>query len=192
MRNFHHGNPFLGNFNRGTKHAVKYLPLVAVDKGFIILTSIKVFMKKLLLSILISTPLIALSQGNDPTKTLPRADGFDRTLRTGSPYGGITVHQSTEIQMLSIRFRQENSNVKLKGYKVQIYFGDRGKATEVKNTFSSAYPEVPAEIDYLAPNFRVRVGNFRTNVEAEKFLRQIKGDYNSAYIVPDNISLPGL
>lgn len=121
---------------------------------------------------------------------MPRADSFDRTLRGNQ--AGIIIHQSPEIQLLSARFKQEHSNVKLRGFKVQIYFGERGRATDIKNEFALGYPEVPAVVDYLAPNFRVRVGNFRTRSEAENFLRSIKAEYSGAYVVPDNISLPGL
>ncbi len=106
---------------------------------------------------------------------------------------GIVVHQSPEIQMLSTRFKLENTGRQnIKGYRVQVFVGERARANEIKSRVNELYPEMPAEINYLAPNFRVRVGNFRTNLDADRFLRQIKSDFNNAYIVPDEIGLPSL
>ncbi len=129
--------------------------------------------------------------------TLPRANFMDEAVRnnfasTQNP-GGITVHQAPEIPMLSSRFKAEHAGKSdLKGYRVQVFVGDRAKASEIKARVNELYPDMPAEINYLAPNFRVRVGNFRTNLDADRFLRQIKADFNGAYIVPDEIGLPGL
>ncbi len=145
----------------------------------------------LLVAALLSCPLFA-----QPTtgSQLPRANFMDQQVRTNyaaSP--GITVHQSAEIQMLSNRFKLENNGkANLKGFKVQVFVGERATANDIKARFSSIYPEVPAEIDYFAPNFRVRVGNFRSNLEADRFLRQIKSDFGNAFIVADQIALPAL
>lgn len=116
------------------------------------------------------------------------------TLTTKSYNGaGLVIYQSPEITALSARFKNENANgTKLKGYKVQVFFGERGRANGIKAEFETSYPEIPADITYLAPNFRVRVGNFRSNLDAERFLKEIKGLYTSAYIVPDEIDLPSL
>lgn len=95
--------------------------------------------------------------------------------------------------MLSTRFKLENSGRQnLKGYRVQVFVGERNRANEIKARVAEMYPEVPAEINYLAPNFRVRLGNFRSNLDADRFLRQIKADFANAYIVPDEIGLPSL
>jgi len=107
---------------------------------------------------------------------------------------GITVHQAAEIQLLSARFKAEhlgkNDN---KGYRVQVYLGERGKAGDMKARVSEVYPDMPVEINYLAPNFRVRVGNFRSQLEADRFLRQIKGDFPNSYVVDEeNMGLPAL
>ncbi len=77
------------------------------------------------------------------------------------------------------------------GYRVQIYFGGvRPKASEVKIEFSREHSEVPAYLTYSAPNFKVRVGDFRTRLEAVKFLKSIEGEYPTMFIVPDEITLP--
>src|SRR5690348_586887 len=53
------------------------------------------------------------------------------------------------------------------GYRIQIYFGGaRQKATEIKNDFSEKHADVPSYLSYSAPNFKVRVGDFRSHLEA--------------------------
>jgi len=80
----------------------------------------------------------------------------------------------------------------LKGYRVQLFFGDRQEAIEMKAKFADKYPDTPTYISFLAPNFRLRVGDFRTKIEAEKLKKSIESDYQSAYIVRDDIELPPL
>lgn len=84
------------------------------------------------------------------------------------------------------------SNPSIEGYRVQLYFGSREKATDVKTEFLKNYPTVKSYISYLAPNFRVRVGNFRTQMAAEAFLVRAKKQFPSAYVVTDKIDLPDL
>lgn len=78
------------------------------------------------------------------------------------------------------------------GYRVQIYFGDRKNAQDKRGSFIRSYPSKGAYISYLAPNFRLRVGDFRTRLECEKFKQEIAKDYPGSYIVKDKIELPPL
>jgi hypothetical protein len=79
------------------------------------------------------------------------------------------------------------------GYRVQIYFGGvRPKASEVKIEFTREHPTIPAYLTYSAPNYKVRVGDFRTRLEAMKFMKSIEGLYPTIFIVPDEITLPPL
>lgn len=79
------------------------------------------------------------------------------------------------------------------GYRVQIYFGaNRPKASEVKIDFTSRYPDVPAYISYQQPNYKVRVGDFRSRFEAQQFMGKLEGQFPTIFIVPDEVRLPGL
>ncbi len=79
------------------------------------------------------------------------------------------------------------------GYRIQVYFGsNRPKAMEVKIDFSGKHPETQSYLTYQQPNFKVRVGDFRTRLEAQKFLKDIQGHYVTSFIVPDDIRLPAL
>lgn len=84
----------------------------------------------------------------------------------------------------------------LKGYRIQIYFGSgpgsRDKASKEKAKFMKKYPAVPSYLPYTAPNFKVRVGDFRSKLEAQKFHKEVRKDFPNAFIVKDDIALPRL
>ena len=87
----------------------------------------------------------------------------------------------------------ERKDGKVKGYRVQIHFGsDRDKAKEVKSKFMQKYSEVMAYEKYEQPNFKIRVGDFRSRIEAFKFLKQVSPDFPSSFIVQDEIELKEL
>jgi hypothetical protein len=79
----------------------------------------------------------------------------------------------------------------MSGYRVQIYFGSqRAKATEVKTDFLQLFPKTGAYLSYQQPNFKIRVGDFKTRLEAMKFLKEIQPVYGSAFLVKDEVKLP--
>lgn len=85
----------------------------------------------------------------------------------------------------------EASKEKMKGYRVQIHFGaEKAKALDVKTKFTTQHSEIPAYFDYQQPYFKIRVGNFRTKLEAYKLLQDISAEFPGAFIVTDNIDLP--
>lgn len=81
----------------------------------------------------------------------------------------------------------------VKGYRVQIYFGNgkhaRAKSNEARVNFISKNPDVKAYIQYSNPYFKVRVGDFRNKSEALFLLQKIKADFPDAFIVPDIIKV---
>lgn len=78
------------------------------------------------------------------------------------------------------------------GYRVQIFLGERRSAEETKRAYLLKYPDRAAYLSWLAPNFRLRVGDQRTRLEAERLLRDLKEEYPGSYIVPDEIEPPVL
>ena len=56
----------------------------------------------------------------------------------------------------------------------------------------SAYPGIMAYVVYHEPNYKVRVGDFRTRIEAEGFMKRIMGEYPSAFVIKDKILFPKL
>jgi hypothetical protein len=83
--------------------------------------------------------------------------------------------------------------VKIKGYRVQVYFSnDKDLVNQQRADFMSQNPKIPVYVDYLAPNFRLRAGNFRTRLPAEKLQFEINTTFPDAIVIEDWIELPTL
>ena len=102
--------------------------------------------------------------------------------------GDVTIHTPAKIEAL-LRDHAERKNPQ-QGYRVQIFLGDRTTAENTKRAFLLKNPDTPAYLSWLAPNFRLRVGDLRTRLEAEHLLHELKVTYPGSYIVPDRIEMP--
>ena len=82
----------------------------------------------------------------------------------------------------------------MEGFRIQIFFdsGNNSKqaAMNAKRTFETRFPDIEAYISFEEPNYKVRVGNFRTKLDAEGCLKKIASLYLNAFVVPDFIEFP--
>ena len=77
---------------------------------------------------------------------------------------------------------------KLYGYRIQLASeNSSAPARKIRAAFIQKYREVPAYEIYQQPYFKVRVGDFKTKLEAIKFQKEISSDYPNCYIVKDEI-----
>lgn len=105
--------------------------------------------------------------------------------------GRITVVGDVAVNDMVSRHVELNNRVKtMPGYRVQIasFSGINSKtsAFSLRERFMTDYPAIQAYIIYDEPNFKVKVGDFRTRLEAYAFLQEIKEVYKG-YIIKDNI-----
>ena len=81
----------------------------------------------------------------------------------------------------------------IQGYRVQIFFGsDRKGANDARTQFLQLYPNTEAYLLYQQPNFKVRVGDFRTQQEAQALFKELLHHFERVFLVPDKINLPKL
>ena len=87
-----------------------------------------------------------------------------------------------------IEFNKKKKTVP--GYRILIasLSGNNSKASafRIKSTFSQEYPDVGAYIVFEEPNFKVKVGDFKTRLEAFAFFQLIKSSYPCT-IIQDNV-----
>ena len=106
----------------------------------------------------------------------------------------VQVHADVAITQLLEKQQSISSNLvgKSVGYRVQIFFSSgnnsREQAFKVKNEFTMKYPKINAYISFKEPNFRVRVGDFRTRAEAYGFLKEIELQFPQSFVVKDDIA----
>ena len=108
----------------------------------------------------------------------------------------IVVRQSPAIR--SALNKQVNANAEkgYSGFRIRLYFASSRTAREesaaVIRRFNTMYPYIQAYRTYASPNFKVTVGNFRTRLDAEAFLRRISGDFPDAFIVRERFKYPSI
>ncbi len=105
--------------------------------------------------------------------------------------GKIELVQEYKIKELVNKHVEINSKAPIKGYRIKIHFGsDKNKAKEIKAKFISKFPDIAAYEKYDQPNFNIRVGDFRTKLEAYKALKEIQLEFPSSFLVQDEIEIP--
>lgn len=77
----------------------------------------------------------------------------------------------------------------IKGYRVEIFFGQRKDAEKVKSEFLKSFSDWPIYVVWQQPNFKVQIGDFMTKLQAEKTQQEIKGRYPNSYITITDIKV---
>ena len=98
--------------------------------------------------------------------------------------GNITVNQDSKFEQLLNEKRKINiSNSINDGYKIQIFSGESEKAKNTLNEFRQEFREIDGTIIFFTPNYKVLVGNFRTRIEAEKNLIEVRKRFNNVHLI---------
>lgn len=109
----------------------------------------------------------------------------------------LSVNQDARIDSLLQRHIAMNKRINgTEGYRLEIFFSSgnraREEALEVKTKFLKRYPDVQAYMIFQSPDFKVRVGNFRSKSEALALKHRIRRTHPNAFIVKDLIQFPKL
>ena len=94
--------------------------------------------------------------------------------------GKITVNQSSKIDSI-IKLKKE-LNSKVQNLRIQIFNGDRENAELVMKEYLEIFNDTSASIIYETPNYKILVGNFYNQLEADKKLIEIRKKFRSAFI----------
>ena len=110
--------------------------------------------------------------------------------------GKVVVLKDPQIDSLIARRLELNRSVSIgksvsvSGFRVQIFSGlDRQQANSEQSNFKSRNPNITSYISYIQPYYRLRVGDFRTRLEAEKFMNELKKYYSSMFVFSEMIIL---
>lgn len=84
--------------------------------------------------------------------------------------------------------KSKATRVRKRGFRVQIYSGsNRNDAYAVQSRFKSQYSDMESYINYDEPNYRVKVGDFRSRSEANSFMRILRSQYNNVFVFQEDI-----
>jgi hypothetical protein len=106
--------------------------------------------------------------------------------------GKVEIIQDERIPQLADQYRKMSlNNPEFDGYRVQIFFdsgsNSKNAAANIKQGFETVFPEMKSYLSYKEPYYRVRVGDFRTQIEAVGFQQKIAVEYPNSFPVKDKI-----
>ena len=94
------------------------------------------------------------------------------------------VSQNPKFEQLLHDKRKINNSITIdESYKIQIFNGSSEVAKKTLNEFRQEFKIIDATIVFNTPNYKVWVGNFRTRIEAEKNIIEIKKKFTNAFLI---------
>jgi hypothetical protein len=96
----------------------------------------------------------------------------------------VSVSQDPKFEQLLNEKRKINSSITINDrYKIQIYNGDTENSKKTLLDFKRENKKIDATIVFSTPLYKVWVGNFKTRIEAEKNLNDLKNKYPNAFLI---------
>ena len=99
----------------------------------------------------------------------------------------VSVSQDPKFEQLLNEKRKINSSITINDlYKIQIFNGDTETSKKTLMDFKRENKDMDATIVFSTPLYKVWVGNFKTRIEAEKNLNDLKQKYPNAFLIKPN------
>ncbi len=95
--------------------------------------------------------------------------------------GTISIEQDPKIDALVQIYKSTPDLAAV--YRIQIYFGSLNDAKDIKMQAEGDYPDWYSKIDFISPSYRVRIGQFKTKLDAERNLMDVRKKYPSAMLI---------
>ncbi len=98
-----------------------------------------------------------------------------------------TIEQDPKIEALLKEKRRLNNDITINDvFKIQIYIGKLDESKKTLSEFKSKFKEIEGTMIYNNPTYKVWVGYFKTRIEAEKAMIDIKKEYPLALLIKPN------
>ncbi len=95
-----------------------------------------------------------------------------------------SIEQDPKFEQLLNEKRKVNASVITNDrWKIQIFTGDNENSKKTLIAFKKEYKDMDASIFFHTPVYKVWVGNFKTRVEAERNLKEIKLKYPNSFLI---------
>ena len=99
----------------------------------------------------------------------------------------IAVIQDPKFEQLLNEKRKINSSITINDrYKIQIFSGDSETAKKTLMDFRKENKYYDATIVFSTPTYKVWIGNFKSRIESERNLAELKKKYPNAFLIKPN------
>lgn len=123
---------------------------------------------------------------------------FDELGKNSTYNGYVNIKGEPGINALVQLHTTINKNHQyISGFRIQIFSGSSydhpiEELQLFKENFEKDFPDVPAYLNYIDPDFKIRVGNFRNRLDCIPTLKKIRRKYPSCYAVKTEIPISDL
>ncbi|MBT8305412.1 MAG: SPOR domain-containing protein [Maribacter sp.] len=95
--------------------------------------------------------------------------------------GQVDIQQDERINDLLAIYKSSNESHEY--YRIQVGFGSYAKAQSIKENVEIDFPGLFSKIDFDSPTYRVRLGRFKTKLEAERKFKEVRIKYPDAMLL---------
>ena len=98
-----------------------------------------------------------------------------------------TLTEDPKFEQMLAEKRRINTSITINDrYKIQVYNGDSETAKKTLGDFTREYKNLDGTIVFSTPAYKVWVGNFRSRIEAERNLAELRKKYPNALLIKPN------
>ena len=101
-------------------------------------------------------------------------------LNSNAQAGNVEITQSVDIEKVIEIKKEINKNISM--LRIQIYNGNRKDAEIIKEKFEKQKIDTIVDIVYETPNYKIWVGRYLSQLEADRKLIEIKKYFSDAFI----------
>ncbi|TSJ46736.1 SPOR domain-containing protein [Fluviicola chungangensis] len=102
----------------------------------------------------------------------------------------VTIVKDSRIDEL-VNAQGQGAMQEINGYRLQLAFdSNRSFIDDARSRFSAQFPKVDTYVEFVAPHYFLKVGDFRTQLEAEKVKAATASQFPTGFIVKEKINLP--
>ena len=140
------------------------------------------------------SPVKPKPANHSPAKPLPKKPATPAVKKDTTHHvqpGVIIIEQDSGIDYILNNYPMPvEAKRTVTGYRIQVLATtSRQLANDTKAKVMDKFPDLRASLVYQQPYFKLRIGDFKTRLEATYFMQQVTPLYTGAFIVKDKIRI---
>ncbi len=104
-------------------------------------------------------------------------------------FSQVNISEESDVTRLMERYiNYSRSTETVPGWRIQIITtNDRRKMESARSKFASLYPHIHQSWKHVSPYYQVQIGAYRTKLDLQSFLIELKEEFPNAIPVMDKI-----
>jgi len=102
----------------------------------------------------------------------------------------LNIEQNAKLDsLLEMKIKWDRENFENSYYTIQIHYGSLQNAEDIQTRFEKIFPNIPTDLSFETPNYKVQSGRYKNKLYAQKTLDSIKPYFPSAFLLKRKKSL---